>query len=91
MSVSGCAADSLSGISGELEVRLLTPPVNAQAVRLQIESEGRVVAEDLSPVTQPETRVILTDIKSGLTKLWVTLSGGAFHSAASSSMASKFT
>ena len=49
--LSGCAADSLSGISGELEVRLLNPPVNAQAVRLQIESEGRVVAEDLSPVT----------------------------------------
>ena len=57
--LSGCAADSLSGISGELEVRLLNPPVNAQAVRLQIESEGRVVAEDLSPVTQPETRVVL--------------------------------
>ena len=75
--LSGCAADSLSGISGELEVRLLNPPVNAQAVRLQIESEGRVVAEDLSPVTQPETRVALTDINSGLIKVWVTtLSGG---------------
>ena len=75
--VGACAADSLSGISGELEVRLLNPPVSAQAVRLQLESGSSIVADDLSPVTQPETRVILNDVKSGLVKLRVTtLSGG---------------
>ena len=75
--LSACAADSLSGISGELEVRLLNPPVHAQALRLQLESEAGVIAEDLSPVTQPETRVVMKDIKSGLLELRVTtLSGG---------------
>ena len=73
----GCAADSLSGIGGGLDVRLLNPPVAASAVRLQLDRTNVSLADDLSPITQPETRVLLSDIASGAITLRVTtLSGG---------------